>query len=161
MTLYATMGRQISQKTPPSSSVSPASSRSKTARKLRTSQPSPKKKLTATQPAPSASVLLNHSQETTEEWYRSPRTKKGYANYVKSGKDWLKTWVAEGGLDDDVGNGPEDGQQRLRFADAFDKITAQTPTALRLLTAYKCDHNGLGFSTAEGLWSAFKLYFER
>ncbi|KAJ6486281.1 hypothetical protein DFH09DRAFT_1291609 [Mycena vulgaris] len=79
---------------------------------------------------PSASSLLQHSQQTTEEWYKSQSTKKGYANYVKG-------------------------------ADAFDNIGAETPLALRALTAYKCEHLERGFATAEGLRSAFKDYFER
>src|SRR5262245_2003359 len=43
---------------------------------------------------------------------------------------------------------------------AFDKISLRTLMALRLLTAYKCDHQGKGFSMAKGLRSAFKSYFE-
>jgi len=103
---------------------------------------------------PSASTLLNHSQQTTDEWYKSVRTKKGYASYVKSGKKWLAEWVAEDRLDDQE-------SEESNFAGAFDNLTSQTPTALRLLTAYKCDHQGRAFATAEGLRSAFKHYFER
>ncbi|KAJ7748139.1 hypothetical protein B0H16DRAFT_1725751 [Mycena metata] len=98
---------------------------------------------------PSASSLLNNSQQTTDDWYKSPRTKKGYANYVKSGKSWLVDWTAEDRLDDEIS------------FDAFDVITAETPLALRALTAYKCEHLERGFASAEGLRSAFKDYFER
>lgn len=98
---------------------------------------------------PSASSLLNNSQQTTDEWYKSQRTKKGYANYVKSGKKWLLDWTAEGRLDGEIA------------ADAFDTITAETPLALRALTAFKCEHLERGFASAEGLRSAFKDYFER
>ncbi|KAJ7488522.1 hypothetical protein B0H11DRAFT_2230062 [Mycena galericulata] len=98
---------------------------------------------------PSASSLLNNSRQTTDEWYKSARTKKGYGNYVKSGKQWLVDWTAEGRLDDEIS------------ANAFDTITAETPLALRALTAYKCEHLERGFSSAEGLRSAFKDYFER
>ncbi|KAJ7143011.1 hypothetical protein C8R44DRAFT_726298 [Mycena epipterygia] len=98
---------------------------------------------------PSASSLLNNSQQTTDEWYKSPRTKKGYGNYVKGGKTWLEEWTSEGRLDDEIA------------VDAFDNITDQTPLALRALTAYKCEHLGRGFASAEGLRSAFKDYFER
>lgn len=130
---------------------------------------------TATLPAPtrntseepSASELLNHSQQTTDEWYKSVRTKKGYANYVKSGKKWLEDWIADGRLEDtdetgeDGTNGEAQTVERSNFKGAFDKITSETAVALRLLTAYKCDHLGRGFATAEGLRSAFKHYFER
>jgi hypothetical protein len=114
-------------------------------------------------PEPSASTLLNHSQQTTDEWYKSTRTKAGYANYVKSGKKWLEEWVAGGRLvdKDERSRGQEDDPERSSFADAFDSIISQTPTALRLLTAYKCDHQGRAFATAEGLRSAFKHFFER
>ncbi|KAJ7146653.1 hypothetical protein C8R44DRAFT_864392 [Mycena epipterygia] len=87
--------------------------------------------------------------QTTDEWYKSPRTKKGYGNYVKGGKTWLEEWTSEGRLDDEIA------------VDAFDNITDQTPLALRALTAYKCEHLGRGFASAEGLRSAFKDYFER
>ncbi|KAJ7149449.1 hypothetical protein C8R43DRAFT_1128452 [Mycena crocata] len=97
----------------------------------------------------SASSLLNNSQQTTDEWYKSPRTKKGYGNYVKSGKKWVAEWTGEGHLDDEIS------------ADAFDNITAETPLALRALVAYKCEHLERGFASAEGLRSAFKDYFER
>ncbi|KAJ6456576.1 hypothetical protein DFH09DRAFT_847576, partial [Mycena vulgaris] len=86
---------------------------------------------------------------TTEEWYKSQSTKKGYANYVKGGKKWLVDWNAEGRLDDEIS------------ADAFDNIGAETPLALRALTAYKCEHLERGFVTVDGLRSAFKDYFER
>ncbi|KAJ7900711.1 hypothetical protein B0H14DRAFT_2493618 [Mycena olivaceomarginata] len=98
---------------------------------------------------PSASSLLSNSQQTTDAWYKSPRTKKGYASYVKSGKAWLVDWTAEGHLDNEISS------------DAFDVITAQTPLALRALTAYKCEHLERGFASTEGLRSAFKDYFER
>ncbi|KAJ7751358.1 hypothetical protein B0H16DRAFT_1460271 [Mycena metata] len=98
---------------------------------------------------PSALSLLSNSQQTTDDWYKSPRTKKGYANYVKSGKTWLVDWTAEGRLDDEISS------------DAFDVITAQTPLALRARTAYKCEHLERGFASAEGLRSAFKDYFGR
>jgi hypothetical protein len=51
-------------------------------------------------------------------------------------------------------------EERSLFAGAFDSIGAQTPTALQLLMAYKCDHLGQQFEMAEGLRSAFKLYWE-
>ncbi|KAJ7645104.1 hypothetical protein DFH06DRAFT_1333400 [Mycena polygramma] len=98
---------------------------------------------------PSASSLLSDSRQTTEDWYKSSRTKAGYANYVKSGKKWLLDWTAEGRLDDEISG------------DAFDVISEDTPLALRALTAYKCEHLERGFASAEGLRSAFKDYFER
>ncbi|KAJ7764056.1 hypothetical protein DFH07DRAFT_770705 [Mycena maculata] len=98
---------------------------------------------------PSAPSLLNHNQQTTDEWYKSPRTKKDYGNYVKSGKAWIIEWTSEGTLDDEIS------------ADAFDIITSETPLPLRALTAFKCEHLERGFATAEGLRSAFKDYFER
>jgi hypothetical protein len=115
-----------------------------------------------TTPDPSPSSLLDQSRLTTDEWYKSKRTTKAYANYVKNGKSFLATWVqdseecSEGEGLDHVAS-----EERAVYSGAFDNITDKTPTALRLLMAYKCDHQGKGFSTAEGLRSAFKLYFER
>ncbi|KAH9910820.1 hypothetical protein B0H21DRAFT_866119 [Amylocystis lapponica] len=45
---------------------------------------------------PSASSLLQHSQLTTDEWYKAKQTRKAYANYVKAGKVWLAKWVTSG-----------------------------------------------------------------
>lgn len=108
-------------------------------------------------PEPSTSALLSQSLETTEEWYKSKRTKKGYANYLKAGKKWLEDWTSEAREDSD--DDSDFGAPNLKGA--FDSITEYTPIALRLLVAFKCDHNGLGFTTAEGIRSAFKDYFER
>ncbi|KAJ6459812.1 hypothetical protein C8R47DRAFT_1081194 [Mycena vitilis] len=99
--------------------------------------------------APKAAKAGKAKAPTTEDWYKSSRTKAGYANYVKSGKKWLLDWTAEGRLDDEISG------------DAFDVISEDTPLALRALTAYKCEHLERGFASAEGLCSAFKDYFER
>jgi hypothetical protein len=143
------------------SSPSPASLHNRSRKKTSAVSTSPKKKKIPPTAEPSASSLLNHTRLTSDEWYKSPRTTKVYANYVRSGKAWLEEWTQEArcGLEgeQDRDNVPE---ERSLFAGAFDKICTHTPTVLRLLTAYKCDHLGHGFSTAEGLRSAFKLYFE-
>jgi hypothetical protein len=112
--------------------------------------------------APTIADLLIRSRLTTEEWYRSARTTKAYANYVKSGKAFLEAWATEGRLDmDSVGQIGGVHEERSALSGAFDSISDRMPTALRLLLAYKCDHEAKGFATAEGLRSAFKLYFER
>jgi hypothetical protein len=46
-------------------------------------------------PKPTASTLLNHTQITTDEWFKSKKTMKSYASYVQSGKEWLKGFVEE------------------------------------------------------------------
>src|ERR1700760_3783049 len=130
---------------PPSPSPSPTKGRSR------------QKKPAELVPVPSVAQLLDQSQQTTDEWYKSERTKKGYASYVKSGKQWLASWAAEDRHDDDS----EEGNSRVHLAQAFDTISEHTPVALRLLTAFKCEHQGRTFATAEGLRSAFKDYFER
>ncbi|KAJ6590741.1 hypothetical protein B0H10DRAFT_803701 [Mycena sp. CBHHK59/15] len=93
-------------------------------------------------------TLLNKGTETADQWYKSARPKKGYANYVKAGKKWLVECSADGRLDDEIP------------ADAFDNVTEETPIALRALTAYKCEHMQSAFASTEGLRSAFKDYFE-
>lgn len=128
---------------------------------------------------PTAADLLQHSSVTTEEWYKSQRTTSAYANYVKSGKKWLGDWVSEdrqgpgvqsaenggAGRDAAVGDPPSSStsaiEDRESFAGAFDTLSGKTPIALRLLLAFKCDVQQNGFSTAEGIRSAFKQYFER
>ena len=103
-----------------------------------------------------------------DEWYKSVRTKKGYANYVKSGKEWLVEWAKKSELAATPGRtevstnlAEADDDLEMDLAKAFDSITEQTPVALRMLISYKCDHQGRGFATAEGIRSAFKHYFER
>ena len=39
---------------------------------------------------------------TEDEWYKAARTKKGYANYVKSAKKWLVEWTADEHLDGEI-----------------------------------------------------------
>ena len=116
-----------------------------------------RKKSLITIPLPTTAQLLDQTQQTTDEWYKSQRTRKGYANYVKNGKEWLAGWASGEQYEEDL----EDGRLRVELATAFEKIGEQTPVALRLFTAFKCEHQGCGFSTAEGLRSAFKDYFER
>ncbi|KAJ3828168.1 hypothetical protein F5880DRAFT_1672711 [Lentinula raphanica] len=109
---------------------------------------------------PTASQLLSHSHQTTEDWYKSSNTKKGYAGYVKSGKKWILEWASANNEVDSEDSG-QSAADTEGLAHGFDSISKYTPMALRLLTAYKCDHQGNKFSTAEGIRSAFKDYFER
>lgn len=118
----------------------------------------------ASEPDPEA--LLECSRLTTEAWYKSKRTTKAYTNYVKAGKAWLQKWVAE---ETASGEGMESGQEgvtqspgdrRALFSGAFDEAGEHTPNVLRMYIAFKCEHQKLGFSTAEGIRSAFKSYFE-
>lgn len=50
---------------------------------------------------------------------------------------------------------------RPAFANAFDVVGEHTPTVLQLFTTFKCEREGCKFSTAEGIRSAFKDYFEQ
>ncbi|KAF8325729.1 hypothetical protein F5887DRAFT_1085236 [Amanita rubescens] len=67
---------------------------------------------------PSVTQLLDQTRETTDEWYRFKRTKNGYANYVKNGKQWLGEWATEDRTDDDS----EEGSMRVHLAQAFNTI---------------------------------------
>lgn len=123
---------------------------------------SPRKTKGAVAPAPSAAVLLGQSLQTTDQWYRATRTLNGYASYVKAAKTWLREWIEQGNLTEEVeGETLEGANERRRFANAFDSITAETALVLRLYTTFKCDVANLGYATAEGIRSAFKSYFER
>lgn len=112
---------------------------------------------------PTTADLLQHSTVTTEEWYKSARTTQVYANYVKSGKKWLGVWVSEDRQGQSIEGDASAStiEDRESFAGAFDTLCGNTPIALRLLLAFKCDVQKNGFATAEGLRSAFKQYFER
>ena len=114
-----------------------------------------------------SAALLKSSQLTTEAWYKSKRTTRAYANYVKAGKAWLEKWVAEevgqaqeGAEAEEAGGQASLGGDRAVFAGAFDQIGEHTPTVLRMYVAFKCEHEKRSFSTAEGIRSAFKGYFE-
>ena len=114
---------------------------------------------------PNSGSLLKSSRLTTEAWYKSKCTTIVYANYVKAGKAWLEKWVVKepSNGDSDVGGPPEpvaSGNGHAVFASAFNEAGEHTPTVLHMYVAFKCEHQKLGFSTAEGIRSAFKSYFE-
>ncbi|KAK6971857.1 hypothetical protein R3P38DRAFT_2813325 [Favolaschia claudopus] len=97
----------------------------------------------------SSTSLLKHSQQTTDEWYKAARNKERLCKLRQKRKKWLEEWTSEGRLDDEIS------------ADAFDVIGEHTPSALRALNAYKCEHLERSFASAEGIRFAFKDYFER
>ncbi|KAF7351924.1 hypothetical protein MVEN_01154200 [Mycena venus] len=83
----------------------------------------------ATSDLPSTSSLLKNSRQTTDEWLKSARTKKGYGNYVKGGKKWLVEWTAEGRLDDEISEDAFDNEvlppqkaSRSAFKDYFEQV---------------------------------------
>jgi hypothetical protein len=123
---------------------------------------------------PSRSGLHQQTLLTTEQWYKSKNTQKGYASHVRGGKQFVKDWDAEHEEETEDPNSEEDedgieagssslqsSPNSLRLGKVFDEIGENTPTALRLYTADKCEQLGRSFSVAEGTRSAFKLYFER
>ncbi|KAF4591297.1 hypothetical protein EYR40_009900 [Pleurotus pulmonarius] len=112
-------------------------------------------------PSPSTNSLLAQTVLTTDQWYRSKSTKNGYANYVKAGKKWLAEWVEKNTSESSTTDGQRIDIEASKLAGAFDAIVEETPLALRLLIAFKCEHQQCGFSTAEGIRAAFKDYFSR
>lgn len=112
---------------------------------------------------PTAAVLNGTSRMTVAEWFRAKSMTRTYESYLKAGKLWLAEWTGED-REAVPGEYREEGvdvpEVRSVFSNVFDTIGEHTPTALRMFTAFKCDHQGKGFATAEGLRSAFKSYFE-
>jgi len=108
------------------------------------------------------SGLLSQVQQTTDEWFHSRRTTKGYARNVKAGREWLEGWVE---LSKSLENNEElEGAGDMinpAFANAFDEIGEHTPTVLMLYTTLKCEQEGCKFATAEAIRSSFKDYFEQ
>ena len=89
-----------------------------------------------------ATQLLSQSQQTMDEWYKSVWTKKGYANYVMSGKEWLVEWAKKPELAGRMEDHLEfDDDLEMNLAKAFDSTTEQTPVALQMLISYN-DHQG-------------------
>lgn len=133
---------------------------SSTVKKTR-STPSNKLKTLGDTHHPSAAALFDSSRMTTEQWYRSKNTTRAYAGYVKAGKVWLDEWAKEPRDDEESQLRTSMPEERSIFLKAFDSIGEHTPSALHMLTVFKCDHLGLKFATAEGLRSSFKSYFQQ
>ena len=55
----------------------------------------PENSMVSSATTPTTQSLLEKSRLTTEDWYKSKRTTKQYASYVKAGKKWLEEWVQE------------------------------------------------------------------
>ncbi|KIM83636.1 hypothetical protein PILCRDRAFT_7050 [Piloderma croceum F 1598] len=127
--------------------------------KARTASASPKKNKTA-----ATDVTSDATSDDPDDYRPVVQVRKDYKIVRKLREEWkrVEKWTKEGreGLEEEQETG-EVPEERSLFAGAFDNIGAQTPTALRLLTAYKCDHLDRQFEMAEGLRSAFKLYWER
>lgn len=115
-------------------------------------------------PAPAMSKkarLLSQSKETTEQWYKSKRTLKGYAGYVKAGRGWLVDAFPEEEQEGDEDGRLLDEDENAEMRTGFDVLSESTPLALRLFTTYKTEVDNCKFKTAEGIRSAFKDYFAR
>lgn len=108
------------------------------------------------------SGLLSQVQQTTNEWFHSQRTTKGYARNVKAGREWLEGWVElSKSLENDEELEGAGDMVNPAFANAFDEIGEHTPTVLTLYTTLKCEQEGCKFATAEAIRSSFKDYFEQ
>lgn len=94
--------------------------------------------------------LFQASKETETEFYRASSTTAQYTSTVKMGKKWLQEWVDSHRQD----------EAALLLEHAFDAISMHTPTALRMLCAYKCDTLNLGYATAELIRTSFKAHFK-
>jgi hypothetical protein len=120
--------------------------------------------------------LLEKALLITEQWYKSKNTQKGYALYVREGKKFVEEWdtehaeaadvemkdgTVESTLDSPQLDQASSSSNDLILSHIFDKIGEHTPTALQLYTADKCKQQKQTFSVAEGIHSAFKLYFKR
>jgi hypothetical protein len=128
------------------------------------------------EPELTSAGLLEKAVLTTDQWYKSKNTQKGYASYVKGGKKFVEEWdkehaeatdvEIEDGAVESTSDSPQpdlspSSSNSLILSRVFDEIGVHTPTALQLYTAYKCELQKRTFSVAEGIRSAFKLYFER
>jgi hypothetical protein len=115
-------------------------------------------------PSPGDLPVLDLTQQTrltTEQWYWAKCTTKAYSNYIKAGKTWLANDIAarQSALEDSATQ--EEKDEVATMADAFETITDQTCSALRLFIAFKCEYEKCKFTTVEGICSAFKDYFEQ
>jgi hypothetical protein len=87
-----------------------------------------------------------------------PEDNKSICKLHEKWESFPRVWADEATLvTGDHGIASDDLEDMSAFAGAFDKRSSRTLTALR---AYKCNHQGKGFSMAKGLRSAFKSYFE-
>ncbi|KAI0056179.1 hypothetical protein BV25DRAFT_1921184 [Artomyces pyxidatus] len=132
-------------------------------RKPRTPRKSPNKNspaTTSTSSPTSSTCLLSQAEATSKKWYRQPKTTSQYDGYIKNGRLWLQSFSTCEHEEVEVPDG-DPSLGREKFVDAFDKLSEYTAVALLLYTVYKCDEQGNGFATAEGVRAAFKQHFER
>jgi hypothetical protein len=106
---------------------------------------------------------------------RAAETRKNYGGHLRRGRDWMAKHFAEPDQDtseDTMRSGftgaepelpnTEDGiYNEPDFKHALDGAPTQySDRALALLISYKCFYENLGLSTCDGIYSAFKRYWE-
>jgi hypothetical protein len=85
--------------------------------------------------------MLETTAAKTASHLYSSNTRIRYDGHVSRGKEYLQNFS----------NG--------ELKEAFNVLSGQTPTALLAFVAFKCEHSGYSYKTAEGIRSAFKQYF--
>ena len=129
-------------------------------------------KKSASQPrkkVPVTSVHVNQLQEAARQVKSAHRkartTQKVYHNYVLQGRAFLEG-LAQGhqvpaGVPPEAAVSSDADQDPLLTA-AFDAApNCRSPEALVLFLIFKCDTNNLSMSTADGIYSAFKDYWDQ
>lgn len=124
---------------------------------------------------------LQDQEKTTHG--RAANTSKKYAGYVKTGRQWLdghfngfsEANPSQPGANLDTGNPPTEPENgpggahstndtvydHPEFKNSFSAIPNQfSDKALALFISYKCFHENLGQSTAEGAHAAFKMLWK-
>ncbi len=109
--------------------------------------------------AVSLSALKHISTTACKEYGKAKSTRKSYAYYVKTGKEFLDEIVAEQLRDADSAI---DGIELKLWKEAFSDLAPNkhSANALELFLTQKCLHDEHGQSTAEGIQAAFADFWD-
>ena len=107
--------------------------------------------------------LHSSSQDTTQRYLRSTKTQETYGGNVKRGKIWLVEETSREQpkvFDEKDRVGDSVPWKDDSFARSFDTNPVWcSPDALAMYIAFKCLEQGCSYSTAEGIYAAFKAYW--
>jgi hypothetical protein len=137
-----------------------------------TKQPRVSGKKTRARQEVSMSNVHKIKENSKQKHLRAAQTRQNYTGHVRRGREWMTSHFAEAVEDtfDDTtksrfSSGQADAEDSIYNEPDFKQALDGTPTkysdkALALLISYKCFYENLGLSTCDGIYSAFKRYWE-
>lgn len=126
------------------------------------SEASPKKRRKGAQPTGNTTLpVIDRIKERAKQQHKHANsTRKNYGSYVDRGQKWLKVHASATGCGDEESRN-DDAYEDPTFRDALEQIPNQhSDKALALFISYKCFHENNGQSACDGIYAAFKKYWE-